>query len=133
MAERLGQAFERGTGEGLLQLGAGEVATPLPPTLGYWRDFSTRFVTTLCARPDTYVPPVTVAARAALRLTVAMGLDESIASGAPPLVGAEYLTPDVQRNLWTMTGEAVGAWLVASASSLQDTLRSFNPAGAHDV
>ncbi len=39
-AARLLDAFERGSGDGLLQLGAGEVSTLLPPALGYWRDFA---------------------------------------------------------------------------------------------
>ncbi len=51
VAVRLQLAFERGTGEGLLQLGAGEVSTPLPPAFAYWRDFGQGFVTALCARP----------------------------------------------------------------------------------
>ena len=40
---RLEAAFARGAGHGLLQLGAAEVATPLPPALRYWRDFAARY------------------------------------------------------------------------------------------
>ena len=36
---RLEQAFARGSGHGLLCLGADEVGTTLPPTLSYWRKF----------------------------------------------------------------------------------------------
>src|SRR5262245_42284711 len=50
-AERLVLAFERGSGPGLLQLGAGEVGSPLPAELGYWRDFAVRFVMAVCTRP----------------------------------------------------------------------------------
>ena len=32
-------AFARGSGHGLLELGATEVGTLLPPELSYWRDF----------------------------------------------------------------------------------------------
>ena len=51
-ADRLQKAFARGSGHGLLQLGAGEVATALPAVLSYWRDFAARYVTTLCTLPD---------------------------------------------------------------------------------
>jgi len=48
LRRRLAEAFERGAGHGLLQLGAGEVATALPAVLAYWRELGTLFVTALC-------------------------------------------------------------------------------------
>ncbi len=48
---RLEKAFDRGSGHGLLSLGADEVGTVLPPVLSYWREFGTRYVTALCALP----------------------------------------------------------------------------------
>src|SRR5687767_12161618 len=48
LTDRLQSAFARGPGHGLLQLGAAEVATPLPPALRYWRDFAARYVTAVC-------------------------------------------------------------------------------------
>src|SRR5438874_2942392 len=48
---RLEKAFARGTGHGLLWLGANEVGTALPPVLSYWRELGTRYVTALCALP----------------------------------------------------------------------------------
>ena len=44
VARRLIDAFERGSGHGLLQLGGAEIGEPLPPALGYWREFGTRYV-----------------------------------------------------------------------------------------
>jgi hypothetical protein len=41
---RLEQAFARGSGHGLLVLGADEVGTTLPPTLSFWRKFGARYV-----------------------------------------------------------------------------------------
>ena len=38
LRRRLDEAFDRGAGHGLLQLGAGEVGTVLPAVLGYWRE-----------------------------------------------------------------------------------------------
>src|SRR5260370_25016803 len=48
---RLEQAFARGSGHGLLVLGADEVGTVLPPTLSFWRNFGARYVTALCSLP----------------------------------------------------------------------------------
>src|SRR6266571_4016950 len=52
LAGRLQDAFARGSGHGLLQLGAAEVGTALPPVLSYWRELGTRYVTALCTPPD---------------------------------------------------------------------------------
>lgn len=41
---RLADAFARGSGHGLLQLGAGEVETVLPAALVFWREFATRYI-----------------------------------------------------------------------------------------
>src|SRR3982751_2155428 len=43
VAARLARAFARGSGYGLLQLGAGEIGRSLPPALNWWRDFAGRY------------------------------------------------------------------------------------------
>ena len=48
----LEQSFIRGSGHGLLYLGANAVGTSLPPVLAYWREFASRYVTALCNLPD---------------------------------------------------------------------------------
>ena len=40
---RIERAFIRGSGHGLLCLGADEVGTTLPPELSYWREFGARY------------------------------------------------------------------------------------------
>jgi hypothetical protein len=55
---RLLKAFERGSGHGLLQLGAGEVGTPLAAVFSYWRDLGGLFVTALCTTPEDADRPV---------------------------------------------------------------------------
>jgi hypothetical protein len=95
LAERLQQAFERGSGHGLLLLGADEAGTALPPVHSYWREFGSRYVTALCTRQDTDGPPQRV------RLTVPPDEElERIALAAPPMMGAEYLTAAVLEALW---------------------------------
>src|SRR6266508_3489786 len=54
-AQRLQDAFARGSGHGLLQLGAGEVGTTIPAVFSYWREFAARYVTAVCTQPDLEV------------------------------------------------------------------------------
>src|SRR6266853_3050803 len=60
LARRLQNAFARGSGHGLLQLGAREVGVALPPVFSYWREFGARYVTTLCTHPYSDETPGTV-------------------------------------------------------------------------
>jgi non-specific serine/threonine protein kinase len=122
LARRLDAAFARGSGHALLQLGAGEVGTALPPTLAYWRDFGAQYVTAVCAQPDAEqrgARPVTPPAPQHL---------EAFALTAPPMTGAEYLTPAVLAALWDEIDAAFRAELSESALSVQGFLRSRNPA-----
>jgi len=127
-AARLTGAFARGTGPGLLQLGAGEVAQVLPPALAWWRGYAARYVTALClhasntgepavsavAFPD--VPAPDAADLAALMLT------------APMMPGSEYLTPDLLLALWAEIAEAAFTGLRAAKTDLQHFLKGLNPA-----
>lgn len=62
---RLVDAFARSTGHGLLHLGAAEVGSALPLTFAWWRDFSARYVTALCATTDAGESDSVIAAPAA--------------------------------------------------------------------
>ena len=48
VANRLIESFAHDWGRGLLQLGAGEAGSRLPPALAFWRAFAMRFVSALC-------------------------------------------------------------------------------------
>src|SRR6266851_3751264 len=84
LQDRLRVALERGSGHGILLLGADEVGTALSPVYSYWRDFGARYVTAVCTRQEG----VRVAAPAAEDL-------ERMTLAAPPMIGAEYLTAAV--------------------------------------
>ncbi len=123
LAQRLLEAFGRGSGHGLLRLGAGEVGTLLPPVLAYWREFGTRYVTALCMLPDGEDH------RAALHIAAPPADEiELMAAAAPPMTGAEYLTAAVLHALWQDIDAAVGSELEASQASIQDFLKGHNPA-----
>ncbi len=125
-AVRLSEAFAQGTGYGLLQLGAAEVAQALPPVFVWWRDFAAQYIGALCLhasgteaddrRAPPEVPPPGAADLASLVLT------------APMMAGAEYLTQDVLLALWDALAGAFAASLAAAGIGLQGFLTSLNPA-----
>src|ERR1035437_204745 len=86
LAQRLQDAFVRGSGHGLLQLGASEVGVALPPVFSYWREFGARYVTAVCTLPEggarsikRHIPSPPDAELAWLALA------------APPMTGAEKI------------------------------------------
>src|SRR5882672_773377 len=120
---RLEQAFARGSGHGLLWLGANEVGTALPGELSYWRELGTRYVTALCALPGIGAggskPPVPVPADGEL---------DRIAAAVPPMTGAEYLTVAVLADLWRGIDAAFDAELADARLSVQEFLKGRHPA-----
>ena len=123
-AARLTGAFAESSGQGLLQLGAGEVGQFLPPAFVWWRGFSAQYVGALCLlSPGTagdatvpVVPPPSAAELATLVLT------------APVMPGAEYITADLLRALWDQIGQAFRDSLTAAKTDLQSFLKRLNPA-----
>ena len=123
VSHRLQEAFARGSGHGLLQLGAAEVGTILPPVFGYWREFGARYVSAVCGQEDlgasrshTIVSPPPP------------GELDTLAAAAPPMSGGEYLTPDVLEALWNELGAAFQSELAEWKTSVQDFLRRKSPA-----
>jgi superfamily II DNA or RNA helicase len=122
-AGRLEQAFARGAGHGLLNLGATEVGTALPPVLSWWREFGARYVTALCAMPGL--------GDARRKPEVPPPPEEELgqlAAGAPPMAGAEYLTAAVLAALWHEIDRAFDAELAEAGVPVQDFLKARHPA-----
>ncbi len=123
-AARLTKAFAEGTGQGLVQLGAGEVGQPLPPAFVWWRGFSARYVAALCLQSPTaavdaplpVVPPPTEADLASLVLT------------APMMPGAEYISADILLELWREISRAFTRSVAVARTDLQSFLKGLNPA-----
>ncbi len=123
LAQRLQHAFVRGSGHGLLQLGASEVGVALPPVFSYWREFGARYVTAICTLPEgrarsikRHIPSPPDAELAWLALA------------APPMTGAEYLTTTVLQCLWQELDSAFGLELSESKCGVQDFLKRRNAA-----
>jgi len=117
--DRLATAFARDAGQGLLQLGAREVGIALPPALAWWRDFAARYVTALCATPE--------GADIAVAIPDAAVLDALIGD-LPPMVGEEYLSPEVLAALWAQLDAALRVELSAAKLPLQAYLKACHPA-----
>jgi non-specific serine/threonine protein kinase len=123
LAQRLRQAFDRGSGHGLLQLGADEVSSALPPNLSYWREFGARYVTSLCTQADPD------AASKKVRVPDPSGADlDRLILTAPPMTGAEYLTGEVLQALWRDLDTAFEVELAESKIGVQEFLKRRNPA-----
>ena len=121
-ARRIAERFARGDGHGLFWLGASEPAMALSPVAAFWRELSRAFVVRLCATPDVE------ALRA--RVDVQVSDDElaALAAAAPPMIGGEYLTEEVLRQLCARMGEAVREELAAWEGTVEAFLRHASPA-----
>ncbi|HEX4157796.1 MAG TPA: DEAD/DEAH box helicase [Rhizomicrobium sp.] len=120
---KLEAAFARGSGHGLLCLGADHVGAALPPVFAWWRELGTQYLTQLCALPELNedvakpeVPPPTDGALATMVL------------GAPPMPGAEYLTIAVLADLWRALDAAFDAERAEAKLSVAEFLKTRNAA-----
>jgi len=123
LARRLSDAFERGSGHGLLQLGADDVGATLPPVYSYWREFGARYVTSLCSLPE----PEAMHGKEQVPRPSDDDLDRMVMS-APPMAGAEYLNARVLGALWQELDVSFGVELSESRCGLQEFLKQRNPA-----
>ena len=119
LSRRLESAFGRGSGHGLLELGAAQVGTALPADFSYWRNFAARLVTIICTHPDldAHHAPIAAPLRAEL---------EALAETAPPMTGGEYVTSSVLDALWNEIADAFRSELAESGASVQGFLQSKN-------
>jgi superfamily II DNA or RNA helicase len=131
IADRLRPAFARGSGHGLLQLGAGEVGQVLPPVFVWWRSFAARYVAAQCLHAEClHAGATNGGAQTALADIAAPDASElaTLVLTAPIMPGAEYLTPDALRALWADLAEAIGVAFAAAGTDLQSFLKELNPA-----
>ncbi|MEX3940852.1 SNF2 helicase-associated domain-containing protein, partial [Paraburkholderia sp. BR10937] len=115
----LGVVFARGAGHGLLYLGSSTIGRALPPAWAWWRELGARYVTALCTTTES--GEIAVAEPDPTELG-------TLIDDAPPMTGAEYLTPDVLAALWSEIDGALRDELAESGESLQAFLRSRHPA-----
>jgi len=123
LCERVLRAFSASQAQGLLQLGARELASPLPPEFAWARDFACRYLTSLCHTPQISggselpaLPTPDTAEFAAATLE------------APPMRGFEYLSPDCLVRWWQELDSLVHQEARASGLGARDYLHQLNPA-----
>ena len=119
LAQRLAGAFALGAGQGLMQLGASEVGSILPPAWGWWRDFAARYLTAVCATPEGSDIVAAAPDDDALQTLIA---------DAPPMIGVEYLSAPVLATLWAELDAALRRELAASKVTLQEFLKARHAA-----
>jgi non-specific serine/threonine protein kinase len=90
----------------LFELGASEVGTALPVDVSYCAT-SRAVGTAICTHPDLAADHTIIPAPALDEL-------EALVAAAPPMIGAEYLTPSVLEALWTETATAFRSELAES-------------------
>jgi non-specific serine/threonine protein kinase len=118
VAPRLKAAFARGSGHGLLQLGAAEAGSRLTPELAFWRAFAMRFVAGVCAAGEP-------AAGGAPRIEEPAEAEvAALADEAPPMRGGEYLDAECLLSLWRALEGALADELAQSGLSVQAFLQS---------
>jgi non-specific serine/threonine protein kinase len=128
VAARLARAFGRGTGYGLLQLGAGEIGRSLPPAFVWWRDFAVRYLEAICLHGSGGAGETPSAAVLSALAPPAEAELATFVLTAPMMPGAEYLTADILRGLWADLSTAFTASFTAAGTDLQAFLKTLNPA-----
>jgi len=123
LAQRMEGAFTRGSGHGLLALGADEIGVALPPALSFWREFAAPYVTGVCTWPIEAADPH----RAHPPTPPKSELDQFVLA-APPMAGAEYLSAGVLSDLWQELDRAFWAELTEAKCSIEEFLKRRNPA-----
>ena len=123
---RVARAFGSDPAAGLLALAVTRPEVPPPPPLAFWRDFAAGYLTQLCRTPevDAKAPPPMDPPEADELATVA--------AGAPPMQGAEYLSAEVLSTLWAGLDAWVREQVSVSGKGLSEWLRKHAP-GWHQV
>ncbi len=114
-AKRILDAFENGRGQGVLHLGAGELATELPATLAYFRGIGQTLVAKVCAELDPTDPKDLVIP------APTPGEIDTFLHSAPPMQGAEYISSEWLLDLWFDMGKV----LVTEAARHKDGVQGF--------
>ena len=123
LAQRMEGAFTRGSGHGLLALGADEIDVAVPPAFSFWREFTAIYLTGICTRPIDPAEPH----RAHPPTPPKSELDQFVLA-APPMTGAEYLSAAVLSDLWQQLDRAFCAELTEAKCGIEEFLKRRNPA-----
>ncbi len=119
-AEQIIEAFGRGRGHGVLHLGAAQLSTHLAPSLSFWRDVGRTFVGRVCGALDPTDPNSLAIPEP--------DFDEltTLAQAVPPMPGAETLSTELLRDIWSDMGAALTVEAKGYADGVQGYLKKHN-------
>jgi SNF2 family DNA or RNA helicase len=119
---KVADAFSSCQAAGLFTLSASNPGAPMSPSLSYWRDFTSRYLSRLCRTPGS--------AEQALDLSEPPSPSEikAILDAAPPMVGGEYLNAELLHHFWVDLDGWVRNQIASSDSGLSGWLKKFAPA-----
>lgn len=112
---KIAKAFSAGMAEGLFTLAAQHFDCPLGPSVAYWREYASRYLTELCHTPEGAAAEV-----AAIPPPDEADLD-ALLHAAPPMQGAEYLGRDAVVGVW----QELDAWARAEIANEPEHLAGF--------
>lgn len=121
VARRIRKSFAAGSAAGLLDLGAIELASSLPPSLAYGRGLAYLFMARLCAIPDLE------SQWARAELPAPRDDLARLAAAAPPLTGAEYLDLERLEVLWADLRTVAREKIAAAGGSPHTWLKEAHP------
>ena len=99
--KQVSEAFDLGTGHGLLHLGAVELVTGLDPSLAFWRELGRQFVSAACGAINPTDPaPVSLP-------SADLAAIEELTGSVPPMRGAELVSVTLLEQLWAEMGDAL--------------------------
>ena len=120
--KRIHAAFTDGSARGLLHLATTELQSSLPPPFAYARDFARLYLTRLCQTPTDgesgTPPPVAPPSETDLAFQVLQ---------APPMLGCEYLSPEVLSAWWSELDTLVRNEIEHHAGGVQAYLSERSP------
>lgn len=132
----LGEAFTRHVGDALFLLAAEKATEGLAPSLRYWHDFATAYLSARCRLLEGEAPADLFAEGAADLAPPVPPLEPGEAlrwmQSAPPMPGAEYLSAQVLQSLWTQLDQWVQDRIRdkgSLAALLQDEAPQWHPLG----
>jgi non-specific serine/threonine protein kinase len=119
---KVADAFSSCHAAGLFALAASNPGIPLSPSISYWRDFASRYLSRLCRTPESTesrLEPIEAPSPAEL---------SALREAAPPMLGGEYLNTELLHRFWIDLDDWVQEQISSSGSGLSGWLKKFAPA-----
>lgn len=115
--KRAADAFSSDQASGLFALATARPSIPMTPSVSYWREFSSLYLTEFCRTPESNSNGNGLKAIEPPPLPEL----ETMLSSVPPMRGAEYLNVEMLLHFWS----EIDGWVRKQVSSSGDSLSSW--------